>query len=792
MARASALVSILSSQTMARNCLFSSHVSVFSTPVSHSPQQYLQKHFQLRRGKKLARDLVPLQRGEIECLGAFPVRPRRVSTRSSAIGGERNVCEVSGQGCGSRMGNSSNDAMMTSGIRIGTRRAGSDLKTYATGGGIVAEPSSKRKGSKKDAPPDVKLTQLRELMDKNGIDAYIVPSEDAHQSEFIADCFMRRAFISGFTGSAGSVIISKDRASLWTDGRYFLQAENQLGPHWTLMRAGTAGVPSMSEWCRDNLPEGSVVGVDPYLFTSDAFEELKRTLAEKNHSISLLYDCNLVDQVWGSARPNPPSAPLRVHDIKYAGVDVSTKLANLRKELVSVGATVIVVTMLDEIAWLLNLRGSDVPCSPVTYAYVVVELETATLFVDESKVTHDVAQQLAQASVTVKPYESLVPEIRKLALEGSKLWLDASRVSVAIKNAFNDACLQYYSNLGSLEASKRELKEANGPASLHRSSPISLSKALKNDAELEGMKNAHLRDAAALTEFWSWLEHKIVVEKQSLSEVEVTERLYDFRAKQSGFLDVSFETISGSGPNGAIVHYRAEAGTCAQVDEHNLFLLDSGAQYVDGTTDITRTVHFGVPTPREKECFTRVLQGHIAVDQAVFPEYTPGFVLDVLARNSLWKIGLDYRHGTGHGVGAALNVHEGPQSMSARFGNMTGLQPGMIISNEPGYYEDRVFGIRIENLVIIREAETENRFGGVTFLSFEKLSFVPIQAKMLELSLLSDSELTWLNDYHAQVWEKVSPLVAGDALEWLHRNTRPIQRPSGSKKPQELSTTTSV
>ncbi|KAL2612171.1 hypothetical protein R1flu_023863 [Riccia fluitans] len=788
MARASGLIAV-QAQTIARIRFFESCCSVtlsctsapFVGRITNTPQS-AHKKFQLRGPQRAVMEIRPFQRsGEGESCSGHSRDGQRVA-------GGQSFGNLSGKERCLRLASLSNDVKCSSVKRIVIRGSSRLVKANASGGGIVAEPSSKRKKSKKDGVNDVKLAQLRQLFEQNGLDAYIIPSEDAHQSEFIAACFMRRAYISGFTGSAGSVVITKDRAALWTDGRYFLQAENQLGPEWTLMRAGTAGVPPMSEWCRDSLPEGSRIGIDPYLFSSDASEELKRTLAEKNHSLCLLYDNNLVDQLWGAERPSPPTSPLRIHDIKYAGVDVATKLTDLRKELAAAGATAIIVTMLDEVAWLLNLRGSDVPCSPVAYAYVLVELDSATLFVDESKVTGDVAKHLSEASVNVKSYESLVPEIRSLALRGAKLWLDASKVSVAINNAFSDACVQYYSNLSNIASSERQDREANGPASLHRMSPISRAKALKNDTELKGMKNAHLRDAAALTEFWTWLEHRIVEEKQSLSEVEVADKLYEFRAKQSGFLDVSFETISGSGPNGAIVHYRAEAGTCGQVDDRQLFLLDSGAQYVDGTTDITRTVHFGIPTSREKECFTRVLQGHIAVDQAVFPEHTPGFVLDVLARKSLWKIGLDYRHGTGHGVGAALNVHEGPQSMSARFGNMTGLQSGMIISNEPGYYEDRAFGIRIENLVIIREANTENRFGGVIFLKFEKLSYVPIQTKLLELSLMSDAEITWMNEYHAQVWEKVSPLVEGEARNWLHRNTRPIQRPPGPSKSQELAT----
>ncbi|CAN0914258.1 Aminopeptidase P2 [Linum grandiflorum] len=389
--------------------------------------------------------------------------------------------------------------------------------------------------------------------------------------------------------------------------------------------------------------------------------------------------------------------------------------------------------MLDEIAWLLNLRGGDVPHSPVMYAYLVVTIDDAKLFVDSSKVTPEVSSHLKNAGVQLRPYESILSEIESLALQGTELWLDPSSVNAAIVNSYRTACDKHLGSEGNDKGKSRKLSNGSsgqslGPSGVYRASPISLAKALKNPCELEGMRNAHLRDAAALVQFWTWLEDEIH-KGTRLTEVDVADNLLEFRKQQDGFIDTSFDTISGSGPNGAIIHYTAEPESCSIVDSKNLFLLDSGAQYVDGTTDITRTVHFGEPTSHEKECFTRVLQGHIALDQAVFPATTAGFVLDAFARSFLWKIGLDYRHGTGHGVGAALNVHEGPQSISFRYGNTTPLQKGMIVSNEPGYYEDHAFGIRIENLLHVKEANTPYRFGGIGYLDFEKLTFVPIQVR---------------------------------------------------------------
>ncbi|KQK20406.1 hypothetical protein BRADI_1g54327v3 [Brachypodium distachyon] len=518
-------------------------------------------------------------------------------------------------------------------------------------GRAVALPSSelrKRRSSASATGEDSKLGAIRRLFVRPdiAIDAYIVPSQDAHQSEFIAECFMRRTYLTGFTGSAGTAVVTKNNAAFWTDGRYFLQAEKELSHEWTLMRSGNHGVPTTIEWLNDVLPSGCRIGIDPFLFSFDAAEELKDAIANKNHELIMISDFNLVDEIWGESRPEPPKEPVRVHDIKYAGIDVPSKLSYVRSELAENGCESVVISMLDEIAWLLNMRGSDVPHSPVFYSYLIVEMSTATLFVDRNKVSEDVLEHLEKAGVTLKPYNAILSSVE--------------------------------------------------------------------------------RDAAALAEFWCWLEEE-VRKTVALTEVQVAEKLLEFRQKQDGFIETSFDTISGYGANGAIIHYRPTPDSCSSVGSDNLFLLDSGAQYIDGTTDITRTVHFGEPSQRQKECFTRVLQGHIALDQAVFPERTPGFVLDVLARSSLWKIGLDYRHGTGHGVGAALNVHEGPQSISYRYGNLTALQKGMIVSNEPGYYEDNSFGIRIENLVLVKEVNLANSFGGISYLGFEKLTFVPIQ-----------------------------------------------------------------
>ncbi|OWM85360.1 hypothetical protein CDL15_Pgr018984 [Punica granatum] len=584
------------------------------------------------------------------------------------------------------------------------------LISIANCSSITAKPSSEiHRSNRGGSESDEKLRALRELFTKPNveIDAYIVPSQDAHQSEFIAECYMRRAYISGFTGSAGTAVITKDKAALWTDGRYFLQAEKQLSPSWILMRAGNLGIPTPCEWLNDVLAPGCRVGIDPFLFSSDAAAELKEAIAKKNHELVSLYNLNLVDEIWKGTRPRPPNKPIRVHNLKYAGLDAASKLSFLRAEIVGAGASAIIISMLDEVAWLLNLRGSDVPHSPVMYAYLLVRIDSAKLFIDSAKVTPKVMAHLKNAGVELRPYDTILSEIEGLAKEGANLWLDTSSVNAAIVNTYKSACEKYFRGNGNKKSKKSKMRPSDGstsqskvPTGVYRMSPISLAKAVKNDAELDGMRNSHLRDAAALAQFWVWLENEI------MNGTKLTEVL---------------------------------------------------AQMVQSYT-------------------TELNQGHIALDQAVFPENTPGFVLDPFARSSLWKIGLDYRHGTGHGVGAALNVHEGPQSISYRYGNLTSLQKGMIVSNEPGYYEDHAFGIRIENLLCVVEAETPNNFGGLVYLGFEKLTFVPIQTKMIDLSLLSTAEVNWVNDYHAQVWEKVSSLLDGSARQWLWDNTRPVQK----------------
>lgn len=641
---------------------------------------------------------------------------------------------------------------------------------------------------------DPKLAALRKLMAEadggSGVDAYIVPTEDPHMSEYPPDCHARREFISGFTGSAGTVVVTRDQALLWTDGRYWLQGAQQLGPQWTLMKGGHPATPELPDWLAQNLPKGGRVGIDPYLHTMDTARRLATQLAGAGHTMVPLQGKNLVDVVWGDARPAEPMDPVRVHDMKWAGASVQEKLVSMRADIKAAGAGALIATMLDEVAWLFNLRGNDVSFNPVFVSYGLVTPEAAYLFVEPSKVPESAAKHLEEAGVTVKPYAEVVTEVQRLAKEGVKLWVDPTKVSYGLYEAAKQAAVAEQGSANGSRGKRRRSASgaaANGDAEgegvaadmkalfLEKASPVYAAKAVKNQAELDGMREAHLRDGAALANFLSWLEAKIAG-GATVTECEVDEKLNACRAEQEGFFEPSFPTIAGANGNGAIIHYRPEPATCGTVDGSTLLLLDSGGQYDCGTTDITRTMHFGEPSAHQKRCYTRVLQGHIALDSAVFPEGTPGLSLDTLARLPLWTDGLNYRHGTGHGVGAALNVHEGPQSISTRYNITVPLQAGMIVSNEPGYYEDGAFGIRIENLVTVDEAATAFRFGGQTYFKFSALTMCPIETKLIDTSLTTDKELEWINTYHKQVFEAISPRVTGDALAWLERCTQPLAR----------------
>jgi Xaa-Pro aminopeptidase len=545
------------------------------------------------------------------------------------------------------------------------------------------------------------------------------------------------------------------------------------------MKDRVPGTPSVEDWLASTLSAGDVVGIDATVTPLASAQRLQAALEKRGIKVDATPRRNVVDEVWGEEQPAQPAAPVTTHPLALAGASSGDKIARVQEALKAEGAGSLVVTALDEVAWLFNIRGGDVECNPVTLAYAVVHAAPpagaaapATLYIDAGKLSPAVRHHLA-GHAEIKPYEALWGDLP--ALPG-KVWVDPSFCNYAVFQA--------------LEARKDAAGAAvaaPAPAAqvLQRMSPLQLMKAVKNAVEMQGMRNAHERDAVALVSFFAWLEGALKggVDARTggrldfaLTEYSVSDVLESFRAAQERFVGLSFPTIAGMGPNGAIIHYRPEKDTAAPVTADGVFLCDSGAQYLDGTTDVTRTLHFGTPSAHERRCFTRVLQGHIALARARFPTGVSGVALDALARAPLWEDGLDYRHGTGHGVGAFLNVHEGPYGIAtaARTSYEGGAQAGFVLSNEPGYYEDGAFGVRIENLVAVVPAATPCSFGDKPYLGFDNLTLVPMCRALIDTALLSPADVAYLNAYHAAVRDRVAPRLSEWARPYLLRETEPL------------------
>ncbi|TNY17118.1 Creatinase/aminopeptidase [Rhodotorula diobovata] len=662
----------------------------------------------------------------------------------------------------------------------------------------MATSSTSSTSSSDLAAASTRLDALRTQLDKHNLQAYIVDSSDAHSNEYNAPLDDRRAYLSRFTGSAGTAIVLSRRrhdqgAFLWTDGRYHQQAATQLSPDWTLMKHGAPSVPSWTEWLSTPshsaqfLPRGSRVGLDPALIAVADYTALAPALATAGVELVPVRD-NLVDAVWDAeeraasagqrGKPTRPREDVFVLGQEFAGEGARSKIERVRKELdkpdVFGGDAKaktgdkrcwgLVVTQLDEIAWLLNLRGSDIPYNPVFFSYLVLPTASAsrpTLFIDLSQVPQATYDYLTELDVLIEPYESFVE-----FLEGVGKVLSEQDL-VVLPSRTNLSCALALS-LSRCVTSTR--------------GPIASLKALKNPTEVQGFRDCHVRDGVALVRYFSWLEGELVGKgRRDLREYEAALRLEEFRKQLAHFRGLSFSTISSTGANASVIHYSPPSdGTSAVIDPSKIYLCDSGAQFTDGTTDVTRTLHFGEPTAFEKRAYTRVLQGHIAIDAAVFPDTTTGYMLDPWARRALWQDGLDYRHGTGHGVGHFLNVHEGPMGIGTRVAyNDVKLQPSQILSNEPGYYHDGEFGIRVENLVCVVPAKTAHSFGGVSYLAMERLTMCPIATNLVEPSLLEMRELEWLNAYNREVLDKVGPLLreTGDdeAVRWLEKACEPLR-----------------
>ena len=587
-----------------------------------------------------------------------------------------------------------------------------------------------------------RLAALRQKMATRGVAATIIPSTDPHASEYVADYWKERQWISGFTGSAGTVVVTEKEAGLWTDSRYFLQADLQLqGTGIDLFKDGLPETPSITAWLGSVLPAGSKVGINPLLFSVSAVENLQSELTAVG--LMLVTDVDFLKSLWKD-RPALPETPVMVYPVEYSGKSAKGKIAGIREAMNKKGADAYLFTALDEIAWIFNIRCSDVDYNPVAIAFGAIDKQKATLFVNPQKISHNVAALLADEGVEIAPYNAVFEYVATLHVH-SKVMIDKSKTNFAL---YQD--IPSHSTVISVP------------------SPIFYAKAIKNSVELAGTRNAMMKDGAALTRFFMWLEANVA--SGTLTEVSIAEQLCKFRAEQPLFKGESFGTIAGYKDHGAIVHYSATEESNAALQPEGFLLLDSGGQYLDGTTDITRTVSLGALTEEEKLDFTLVLKGHIALGMAKFPQGTRGSQLDILARKALWDRGWNYGHGTGHGVGHFLCVHEGPQSIRMDE-NATQLVPGMVISNEPGLYRSGKHGIRSENLVTVVEGE-KNEFG--QFYQFETLTLFPFDTKALDVSLLSEEETTWLNNYHQTVYERVSPLLNEDEKVWLKQKCAAI------------------
>ena len=581
-----------------------------------------------------------------------------------------------------------------------------------------------------------RLEALRETMRKQGISACIIPGTDPHASEYIAEYWKERVWISGFDGSAGTAVVTLESAGLWTDSRYFLHAAEQLeGTGIELMKQGLPDTLEILPWLATQLKACDRVGVNAQMFSLNGYSSMKAEL--KMNGLELV-SIDLLGQVW-TERPSLPLQPFFVFEEKYAGKSTLDKLTELRAEMLKVHADIFVISALDDIAWLFNIRGNDVDYNPVVIAYALVESNKATLFVAPEKLTPETNSYLQSQGVTLAPYLAVYDALKELSPSKSVL-VDGGKLNQALFESIPSDC-----------------------SIRNTMSPVFKLKSIKNEVEMAGYRRAMIKDGVALTRFFIWLEEN--VKTGSLTEISVDEMLRSFRGEQENFMGESFGTIAGYAAHGAIVHYSATPESASTLKPENIFLLDSGGQYLDGTTDITRTVALGTPTAQQKNDFTLVLKGHIALSTAIFPVGTRGSQLDILARKAMWDLGLNYGHGTGHGVGHFLNVHEGPQSIRMDE-NPIVLQAGMFMSNEPGLYRTNEYGIRIENLIHVVPAQT-TEFG--QFLKFETVTLFPIDQELINFDLMTKGEVNWLNNYHQKVYDTIAPQLQANERDWLSK-----------------------
>lgn len=586
------------------------------------------------------------------------------------------------------------------------------------------------------------LEALRDEMRRLRVDAVIIPGTDPHQSEYVSDHWKLRNWVSGFTGSNGTAVVTLDQAGLWTDSRYFLQAAAELdGSGFVLHKEDVPGEASIEEWLVDNLEDGAVLAVDGYLFSINRAAELEEVCGR--NGLRFASDFDIADRVWTEGRPERPTGKVFIHEEKYAGESALSKIGRVLAEVKAVGADSIFIPSLDEIAWTLNLRGSDVTFTPVFVSYLYLSDEEKVLFVDEVKLDEDVRAYLKSMDVKVKPYDSVKDYLARVSVHET-IMLDPVKVSDTLARALD--CMKVYAP-----------------------SPVAMLKAVKNEVQLAGTRKAMERDGAALVRLFMWLEENAGTGKYN--EIDVWKKGMEFRGRSELYRGDSFGMIAGYKEHGAIVHYTADEESASTLAADGLLLIDSGAQYLDGTTDITRTVSLGNPTADEIHDYTLVLKGHLALARAQFPVGTRGSQLDALARIYLWEEGMSYLHGTGHGVGHFLAVHEGPQNIRLNE-NPTTLRPGMITSDEPGVYKAGKYGIRIENLVLTVEGEHTAEFGD--FCKFEVLTLFPYDSSLIDRSMLTPGEVEQVNNYHRQVYERLSPYLTEEEKAWLADKTKEL------------------
>ena len=585
------------------------------------------------------------------------------------------------------------------------------------------------------------LEQLREVMKGENIDYYIIPSSDAHQSEYVAEYFKGREFISGFTGSAGTLLVGRKEAYLWTDGRYFIQADKELnGSGISLMKIRTPGYPTIEEWIRSNIKANETLGFDGKVFSVKEYEGYLNIAKEIGFNINMGND--LLDNIW-TDRPELPQDKIFIHDEKYAGKSSSEKLKEVRRNMESKKGDFYILSSLDDIAWLCNIRGNDIKFNPVALAYVVVGKDYAKLYINNNKLDDITKNKLYNEGFIIKEYDEIEEDVK--LLNGAVIF-DEVRLNAKIFTALNDKV--------------KLIRETNITTNL---------KAIKNEVEIANWEISQVRDGVAMVKFIKWLKGNIGKEK--ITEISASNKLRDFRAEGENYKGDSFGTIAGYKEHAAMMHYSATEASDYELKPEGMFLLDSGAQYLDGTTDITRTFILGPITEEEKRDYTLVLQGHIALSTARFLRGSTGLNLDVLARKPLWDYGIDYKCGTGHGLGFFLNVHEGPQAIRP-MGNSTELEPGMVVTNEPGVYKEGRYGIRTENTIIVEKDLVSEEFG--EFYKFRTISYCPIDLEGVNVEMLSSQEKTWLNDYHKMVFEKLSPYLNEEEKEFLKHETREV------------------